>query len=115
MPNFNGMGPFGMAPMTGRGLGPRGGAQVFGRGRRKKGGFGMGKGAGAGIGRCTVRATGRGFGSWMSWFPAGYGADDLQIREQGLKATLEQRAAFLRAELERTESMLNDQTAETED
>jgi hypothetical protein len=47
MPNFDGTGPRGQGPMTGRGLGP------CGRGRRLGfwGGYGMGFGGGYGYGR----------------------------------------------------------------
>ena len=45
MPGFNGTGPQGQGPMTGRGLGPCGGGMGYGRG------FGRGYGRGAGYGR----------------------------------------------------------------
>jgi len=45
MPRFNGTGPQGFGPMTGRGMGPCGGG--YGPGR----GFGGGRGFGAGYGR----------------------------------------------------------------
>ncbi|MDX9826983.1 MAG: DUF5320 domain-containing protein [Spirochaetia bacterium] len=127
MPNFNGTGPIGAGPMTGRGLGPCCGAQAYGRGMRRGNGSGMGSGGGLGMGRGMGggfgrgagggfgRGVGGGLGPRMGWFPAGYGADDLEAREEGLKSTLEQRAAFLKAELERTESMLNAQNAQAGD
>jgi hypothetical protein len=44
MPNFNGQGPRGAGPMTGRGMGPCAGGPSFGRGCFKRGrGFGMGR------------------------------------------------------------------------
>lgn len=123
MPNFNGTGPLGAGPMTGRGFGPCCGAQAYGRGMQRGNGLGMGSGGGLGMGRGMGRGAGGGFGRGsgigfgprMGWFPAGYGADDLEIREGGLKSTLEQRAAFLKAELERTESMLNAQNSQASD
>ena len=52
MPAFNGTGPQGAGPMTGRGLGSCGGGQAYGRGI----GRGLGRGFGRGLG------FGRGFG-----------------------------------------------------
>jgi len=46
MPRFNGTGPFGAGPRTGRGLGTCGGGMGSGRGM----GYGRGMGSGAGIG-----------------------------------------------------------------
>ncbi|MDX9784092.1 MAG: hypothetical protein RBT72_04975, partial [Spirochaetia bacterium] len=66
---------------------------------------GMGAGMGRGMG---------GFGPRMGWFPAGYGAEDQEAREAGLKSALAQRAALLKAELERTEALLKNQGAENE-
>ncbi len=40
MPGFDGTGPRGMGPMTGRGMGPCGGGYGYGR----RGGFGRGRG-----------------------------------------------------------------------
>lgn len=48
MPFFDGTGPRGQGPVTGRGMGPCGGA--FGFGRRGYGGFGRGFGGGFGRG-----------------------------------------------------------------
>ena len=67
MPNFNGMGPTGAGPMSGRNLGPCGGGQAARRG------FGYGAGP---------RGAGRGFGrgaesplllpQHLQWRPTGY-------------------------------------------
>jgi len=57
MPVFDGTGPGGIGPMTGRGMGPCGGGYGYGRG-----GYGRGMGYGRGLGR--------GFG-W-GYGPVGY-------------------------------------------
>ena len=117
MPNYNGTGPYGAGPKTGRGLGPCCGAQAYGRGMRRGGGFGMGAGGmgrGVGFGASLGRGMG-GFGPRMGWYTAGYGTEDQEVREAGIKSTLEQRAAFLRAELEHTESLLKNQGTEAEE
>lgn len=49
MPAFDGTGPRGQGPMTGRGLGPCGRGLGLGVGYRR--GFGAGAGAGRGLGR----------------------------------------------------------------
>jgi hypothetical protein len=46
MPNFDGTGPMGMGPMTGRGLGPCGGFASRGWGMGWRRGFGRGRGLG---------------------------------------------------------------------
>jgi len=51
MPYFDGTGPQGQGPMTGRGLGPCGGGSAFGR-----------RGLGRGMTRGMTRGLGRGFG-----------------------------------------------------
>ncbi len=69
MPGFDGTGPLGMGPGTGRGLGPCGagvrgwfGPRWFpGFGRRW---FGRGRGFGRGW---FGRGRGRGFGRWFWW------------------------------------------------
>ena len=82
MPNNNGMGPHNAGPMTGRARGACGGARAFGNGR------------------------GMGFGPQLSWFSAGYQDGDSERRGDGFRGALEQRAGYLRAELARTESLL---------
>jgi len=57
MPRFDGTGPQGQGPMTGRGMGP------CGQGGRPVGGPGMGPGRGRGMGR----GYGRGFGWFRPW------------------------------------------------
>jgi hypothetical protein len=61
-----------------------------------------GMGMRRGIGR------GRGFGRRLGWFGVGYGHESEDARAQSLHGALEQRAAYLRAELERTEALLKD-------
>lgn len=78
-----------------------------GMGRSMNGGFGGGAGMGRGMGGGA--GMGGGLGPRMGWFPAGYGSDDQVAREAGLKSVLEERAALLKAELERTEFMLKNQ------
>ncbi len=97
MPGFNAMGPNGSGPMSGRGMGHCGGARAFGPG------YGYGRPAGRGTG------CGAGFGYGRSprpgWFAVGYGAGD-EVRDERFRGALEQRAAFLRSELQRTEALL---------
>jgi hypothetical protein len=59
-----------------------------------------GRSMGHGMGR------GRGFGRRLGWFGVGYGHESEDARAQSLRGALEQRVAYLRAELERTESLL---------
>ena len=60
MPRFDGTGPMGQGPMTGRGMGPCGGCSPFGwrMGFRK----GMGRGMGRGFGRGPRDGRGGGAG-----------------------------------------------------
>ncbi len=96
MPNFNGRGPQGGGPMTGRGLGPCGGGAAWGYSH----GCGRGRGMGRGFG------TGASFGPRLGWFPAGYGPAEAALRTEGLREALERRASYLKAELAMTEEML---------
>ena len=98
MPGFNGTGPRGYGAMSGRGLGPCGG------GRARGPGCGRGYGAGYGAGY------GRGLGRGAGWFAAGYGQESPVPAEDG--AGLEAKAAWLRAELARTEAPLTGQKAD---
>ncbi len=50
MPGFNGTGPLGQGPLTGRGLGPCGGGMAYGRTGWFGRGFGYGRGFGRGFG-----------------------------------------------------------------
>ncbi len=54
MPRFDGTGPLGTGPQTGRGLGPCGGGQNRGGGISSGRGRGMGRGRGLGLGRTGV-------------------------------------------------------------
>jgi len=123
MPGMNRTGPEGLGPMTGRGMGycgsARGANPVYGRGlgrglRNGLGparGFGFGFGWGNGFGLGRAAGPGRGLG----WFRAGYSgagysgagySDGVVAPVEDIKSALEDRAAFLRAELARTEDML---------
>lgn len=98
MPNFNGMGPNRAGPMTGRGMGPCSGAAGmyprFGRGC----GFGLGMGYG--------RGSGRGWGPGRGWAAVGYAPGGEELASANMRSALEERKAFLRAELARTEALL---------
>ena len=102
MPSFNGSGPEGAGSMTGRGMGRCGGVRaqgsVHGRGR----GFGSGHGVGCGRGFGPGRSRG------TSWLSAGYGAGGGPAAATTMKVALEERRAFLRAELARTEALLGE-------
>jgi len=102
MPNFNGMGPNGAGPMTGRGMGPCSGESgigpAYGRGR----GFGRGMGNGMGY----WRGSGRGWGPGRGWAAVGYAPGGEDLASVNMRSALEERKAFLRAELARTEAFL---------
>ncbi len=74
MPRFDGTGPGGAGPMTGRGMGycnPAGtrgqGRGWFGRGWGTGGGFGRGRSGGPGRGSGTGRGGGKGRGGGRGW------------------------------------------------
>jgi len=113
MPGFDRSGPSGAGPMTGRALGQCAGSAA-GRG------LGRGYGPGRGCGRGLRAGNGAGFGGSRSvgpgrglgWFSAGYGDASPAARSgtvaEAIQGALKDRAAALRAELARTEAMLND-------
>lgn len=82
MPGFNGTGPNGAGPMTGRGMG-----SCAGRGM----GRGLGHGAGKGAGRrgCGYASAGFRFGGWPAYEPT----------EDQKKEILNNQANFLENEL----------------
>jgi len=106
MPNYNGRGPEGAGPMTGRGLGLCGGVAAmglrYGRGMGNGMGRGMGRGCGFGLGH------GNGPGRGAGWFSVGY---DETTAGADTKNALEQKRAFLLAELGRTEALLGNKTS----
>lgn len=104
MPNFDGTGPEGAGAMTGRRLGPCGGTRALGPGYGRGQGFGLGRGMGYGKGRCF----GPGYGRGLGWLGVGYGSDSEVAAAADMKAALEERKAFLRAELARTEALLGE-------
>lgn len=95
MPAFDGRGPGGAGPMTGRGFGFCGGPDALNapmvRGARRAPGYGRGN-------RC-----GNGLGRGAGWFSVGYGSS-APIGD--FHASLEQKRAFLEMELKRTEALL---------
>jgi hypothetical protein len=95
MPGFPGTGLLGYGPVTGRGMGLCGGG--LGRGR----GFGRGQGFG------RRQGLGCGPGAGMGWASIGYGGDG----SAAMRAALETRRDFLRAELGRAEAMLSEEPA----
>ncbi len=94
MPYRDGTGPAGAGPMTGRGLGLCGGARPAG--------WGMGFGGGRGFGPGRGFGRGMGFGRGLGWFAAGYGQAGADFN----KAALEERKAFLQAELDRMDDLI---------
>ncbi len=114
MPNYNGTGPQGTGPGTGRGLGPCGAGNAcgrgYGRGQGRVRGFGgsgpYGRGYGAAGTRGFGRGHGRGPGRGLGWFTAGYGTESDADRVTGYREALEARAAELRSELARMESLI---------
>lgn len=91
MPRFDGTGPLRAGPMIGWGRGFCG--TGFGRG--------LGYGPGRGLGR----------GNGCGWYAVGYGPESLPV-EENLRASLEARRAYLKAELLRTEGLLAGAEAE---
>ena len=102
MPNYNGRGPEGVGPMTGRGLGLCGGVTAMG----PRYGRGMGRGYRPGYG--LGPGYGRGLGRGAGWFAVGY--NDAAVGAD-LNNALEQKRAFLLAELARTEALLGGKSA----
>jgi len=96
MPNLNGTGPRGCGQMTGRGMGPCGSGKAYGNGPGNGRGFGGGRGFGRGQG------FGRGPGAGFGWASVGYGEDGTA----SMRAALESRRDYLRAELARTDALL---------
>lgn len=95
MPNFNGTGPEGAGPMTGRGSGFCGGGAAT---------MGSRNGRGNGMGNGPRRGMGRGAG----WFSVGY---DRMTAGTDMNNALEQKRDFLLAELARTEALLGEKSA----
>jgi len=69
-------------------------------------GFGRGHGFGMGMGRGFGRGFGRGRGSGMGWAAVGYTPGGDQANASIMREAFEERRAFLRAELARTEALL---------
>lgn len=108
MPGFDRSGPDGAGPMTGRAMGRCTGNQpadgMYGRGTGRGAGRGAGYGAGrgAGYGRGVARGHGR------NGVPA---YDPYLQTPEAYRETLADRAAYLKAELSRTEALLGNQSA----
>ncbi len=129
MPGFDGTGPWGEGPMTGRSLGVcAGGPYVagYGRGPGFGGGRGFGRGRGPGWGRGFGRGRGpgwgRGFGFRGGFGPAGgaypavtsygpYGYDASRAEE---KAMLEDELSFIRTRMEEISQRINELESESE-
>lgn len=77
--------------------------------------MGPGRGRGCGPGRGMGYGRGRGFGPGLGarsgWLAAGYGAGGALAAAANMKAALEERKSYLRAELARTEALLGEATA----
>ncbi len=97
MPNLNARGPEGLGPVTGRGMGQCGGA----KGQNLRTGKGYGRGVGAEDGRGRGRGMCLGMGLGMRHGSGGGAGVGL-----GMGYGRGRRAELLRAELERTESIL---------
>jgi hypothetical protein len=98
MPHFNGTGPREFGLRSGRGMGRCGGGRAYGNGPGNRCGFGGGRGFGFGRGQGFGRGPGAGFG----WASVGYGEEG----DASMRAALESRRDFLRAELARTDALL---------
>ena len=105
MPGFNGTGPNGAGPMTGRGMGSCAGNNVdargfgAGRGLGLGAGRGMGRGLGRGAGRrgCGYASAGFRFGGWPAYEPT----------EDQKKEILNNQASFLENELKAIHDEIN--------
>lgn len=89
MPGFNGTGPNGAGPMTGRGMGSCAGNNVDARGFGAGRGMGRGLGRGAGRRGCGYASAGFRFGGWPAYEPT----------EDQKKEILNNQANFLENEL----------------
>jgi hypothetical protein len=96
MSNYNGKGPAGAGATTGRGMGPCGSARALGAGNGR--GYAHGRGMGMS----------HGFGRGLAWMALGYGREGDASPAANIRSALEERKAFLRAELARTESLLGE-------
>jgi len=104
MPGFDGTGPQGQGPLTGRGLGYCAGAVPVGRGRGIGLGRGFGRGFGPGRGFGLGLAWRRGFGGGWRWMipeSAPMSAEDEAAELRRELTLLENRAEMIRAALER--------------
>lgn len=101
MPGFNGTGPNGAGPMTGRGMGSCAGNNLDARG------FGAGRGLGSGAGRGMGRGLGRGAGKGAGRRGCGYASAGFRFggwpayepTEDQKKEILNNQANFLENEL----------------
>lgn len=97
MPGFNGTGPNGAGPMTGRGMGPCAGNNVDARGFGAGRGMGRGLGRGAGRRGCGYASAGFRFGGWPAYEPT----------EDQKKEILNNQASFLEDELKAIHDEIN--------
>ena len=97
MPGFNGTGPNGAGPMTGRGMGPCAGNNVDARGFGAGRGMGRGLGRGAGRRGCGYASAGFRFGGWPAYEPT----------EEQKKEILNNKARFLENELKTINDEIN--------
>lgn len=98
MPGFNGTGPLGQGPVTGRGMGQCTGAVPAGAVPARGFGFGMGRGFG--------RGRGRGFGPGP--MPAGYGYPQPAMETVDEKTAIENQINGLENQLEMLNKRLNE-------
>ncbi len=119
MPGLDGTGPARAGAMTGRGLGACAGGRGAGRGcgpgtgRGSGRGFGGAQGRGMGNGPGYGPGFGHGLGRGLGWFAVGCG-EPAAGTASGAREILEERRAFLRAELARTEELLKNSPAAPE-
>jgi len=101
MPKFDGTGPQGQGPMTGRGMGPC--AMPIGR---QGSGYGYGRGYGMGFGRTAMMGYGR-FGG-CPLCGAGMNSRNWMTKEER-KQMLEEEAKDLEAELKGVKEAINEE------
>ena len=128
MPGFDGTGPWGEGPMTGRALGVCAGGPYaggygrgpgFGRGR----GFGRGLGGGRGFGRGRGPGWGRGLGfrggfgpAWGAYPPVpSYGPYGYGVSQAEEKAMLEDELNFIKGRMEEISQRINELESASEE
>ena len=103
MPRFNGAGPSGQGPMTGRGMGP---CNPQGQGAGRGAGQGAGRGAGQGAGRGAGQGFFRGGAGRGGFFRGMFQRNDFSTPPVQDKTYLENEVAYLKEDLKAAQDRL---------